>query len=120
LFRVGNIMSAGQVRNSDDRDGRLRAGGGSSLRKNNEEVLRKVLQAEAREKCMSFTKAFGDCAKEASIMVVFKCRDENRAMQDCLSREYNEEKFAQFLQSQGLPPAAKSYSLADRFGDMFK
>lgn len=43
---------------NDDRDGRMK------LRKNNEEVLRKVVQLEARNKCLHATEAFGVCAKK--------------------------------------------------------
>ena len=49
------------------------------LRKNNEEVLRKKLQLEAKSKCDIFFKEFSECAKENNLMVVFKCRDKNRA-----------------------------------------
>ena len=51
---------------NNDRDGRLK------LRKNNEEVLRKILQAEARKKCLGPSTAFGECAKEHGLSVVFK------------------------------------------------
>lgn len=43
---------------SNARDGRLK------LRKNNEEVLRKIVQAEARKKCLNATEEFGECAKK--------------------------------------------------------
>ena len=51
---------------NNDRDGRFK------LRKNNEEVLRKILQAEARKKCLEATTSFGECAKEHGMAVVFK------------------------------------------------
>lgn len=50
-----------------------------TLRKNNEEVLRKELKAEARAKCAHTFKAFAECAKASSIFVVFQCRQENQA-----------------------------------------
>ena len=71
------------------------------MRRNNEEVLRRALVSEAREKCFSYTSAFGKCAEANGLMVVFQCRKENRAMQDCLSRHYNEEEFVKFLESKG-------------------
>lgn len=52
---------------NNDRDGRLK------LRKNNEEVLRKIMQADARKKCLGASTAFGECAKEHGMSVVFKC-----------------------------------------------
>jgi len=48
-----------------------------TLRKNNEEVLRKALQTEARKKCLEESKAFGDCAKASGVWVVLSCRKEN-------------------------------------------
>lgn len=89
-----------------------------SLRKNNEEVLRKSLQAEARKICLPIIQAFGDCAKAESIMVVFNCRKQNNDMQDCLSREYNETRFQEYLQERGYPKAVPAYTLADRVGDL--
>jgi hypothetical protein len=50
---------------SDGRDSRLQR-----TRKNNEEVLRKKLQNEARDICASQFTAFGACAKEHSLMVI--------------------------------------------------
>lgn len=76
-----------------------------TLRKNNEEVLRKALQAEARKKCLAETKAFGDCAKEKGIMVAFSCRQENLAMSDCMAQHFSEELFVKFLKDNGHPPA---------------
>ena len=49
-----------------------------SLRKANEEVFRNKLRYEARVKCDSYVKAFGDCAKENGLMVVFRCRDKSK------------------------------------------
>lgn len=74
---------------------------GIPLRRNNEEVLRRALANEAREKCLSYTQAFGKCAEESGMMVVIQCRKENRAMQDCLKQHYNEEAFVKFLKDKG-------------------
>jgi hypothetical protein len=51
---------------SDGRDSRLQR-----TRKNNEEVLRKKMQIEAQETCASKFTAFGACAKEHSLMVIY-------------------------------------------------
>jgi hypothetical protein len=56
-----------------------------SLRKTNEEVLRKKLQLEAQTKCRAETTAFGECAKRAGMMVVFSCRQENAASKQLYS-----------------------------------
>ena len=50
-----------------------------SLRKTNEEVLRIKLRLEAKKKCESYFRSFGDCAKTNGFMVVFNCRKENLA-----------------------------------------
>ena len=57
----------------DARDSRL------SLRKSKEEDLRKVLLYQARQACQDKANAFGDCAKENGMMVVFKCGQHNQA-----------------------------------------
>ena len=75
--------------------------GGIPLRRNNEEVLRRALANEAREKCLILTHAFGKCAEANGMMVVIQCRQQNRAMQDCLSQHYNEEAFVNFLKEKG-------------------
>ncbi len=98
----------------NDRDGRLK------LRKNNEEVLRKVLQADARKKCLDATNEFGECAKENGLMVVLKCREKNTAMQSCLKTHYNDELFNKFLEEHGHPPARPTFTLVDRVSSWFK
>lgn len=61
------------ARKGDARDDRL------SLRKTNEEVLRKKLSIEAQNICADECKQFGECAKKSGLLVVFKCRSENLA-----------------------------------------
>lgn len=75
-----------------------------TLRKTNEEVLRKALQNEARKRCHDEFKAFGDCAKGAGISVVFSCRAQSKGMSDCMDKHYSEELFEQFLREGGHPP----------------
>lgn len=87
---------------NDAREGRL-----IRMRKVNEEVLRKKLQNEGRDKCDEFFKAFGKCAKEQGMMVVINCRKENRAMSDCMERTCNEKEFEKYLVSHGLPMPVK-------------
>ena len=55
----------------------------------------------ATEKCKSQFHTFGDCAKANGIMVVFKCRSENRAISDCLDKHYNENVFRSFMGTKG-------------------
>lgn len=95
------VSNAGEVKH-DARNGRL-----VKMRKVNEEVLRKKLQNEARELCAPAFKAFGKCAQEQSLMVVFACREENRAMSDCLEKYCSEPEFEKYLLKHGLPLPAK-------------
>mmetsp|Transcript_11279 Transcript_11279/g.10908 ORF Transcript_11279/g.10908 Transcript_11279/m.10908 type:complete len:116 (-) Transcript_11279:74-421(-) len=83
---------------SDGRDSRLQR-----TRKNNEEVLRKKMQIEAQETCASKFTAFGACAKEHSLMVIFNCRKENREMSDCMETNCSAKKFEEYLTTHGMP-----------------
>ena len=89
------MSEAAADKKSGDRDDRLK------LRRNNEEVLRKALANEAREKCRGYTNAFGRCAEASGMMVVIQCREENKAMQACLNEHYNEEAFVKYLEAKG-------------------
>jgi hypothetical protein len=86
------------VEKNASRDDRLQ------LRRNNEEVLRKTLANQAREKCSALTTAFGNCAKANGMGVVLFCREENMLMQRCLDKYYNEEEFDKFLVAHNYPP----------------
>ncbi len=66
-------MSDTAARKGDARDDRL------TLRKTNEEVLRKKLALEAQTICADECRQFGECAKKNGMMVVLRCRGENLA-----------------------------------------
>ena len=93
---------------TDARNNRLSVG---TLRKNNEEVLRSAMRAEAQKKCESKFRAFGECAKEQGLMVVFRCREQTKAMSSCMDENFNEEIFRQFLSDNGYPPPRPPRSL---------
>jgi len=61
------------ARKGDARNDRL------TLRKTNEEVLRKKLSIEAQNICAEECKQFGECAVKSGLMVVFNCRSQNLA-----------------------------------------
>ena len=84
-----------------------------TLRKNNEEVLRKRFEREAVEKCREAFQAFGECAQRNSLWVVLVCREQNRQMSACMNEHYTEEKFRSYLAERGLEPAPK-YGILDR------
>ena len=75
------------------------------LRKVNEEVLRKKMEAEAKEKCAPLFRAFGDCAKESGLSVIFMCRQQNQAVSDCLDLHCSDKKFEEFLADRGITRA---------------
>lgn len=72
-----SVPDSGDVKTAN-RDSRL-----SYLRKNNEEVLRKQMQAEAREICSGVTEAFVNCSKASGLLVVLRCREQSKAMSEC-------------------------------------
>ena len=72
-----------------------------SMRKLDEEILRRAFGEEIKVKCASTFKAFGDCAKDSGMMVVFKCRQQNTAMEACMNAHNSDEQFADYLRSVG-------------------
>eukprot|EP00938_MAST-03A_sp_MAST-3A-sp1_P000166 g166.t1 len=58
----------------------------------------------ALKKCDDKAAAFAKCAKEQGWMVVFKCRDENRALNKCLEQYTNKEKREEWLRAKGCEP----------------
>ncbi len=96
--RDKDIIAAKQEKfdaKQDARDSRL------SLRKTNEEVIRITLRNEASEKCKEYLNAMGKCAQENGLMVVFKCRAQNKAMSDCMDLHYNENIVEEHLLKRG-------------------
>lgn len=61
-----------------------------------EHILRGQFGQVALAKCDKFTKAFGDCAKDQGLMVVFNCRKHNNSMNECLRTWNSDEKFEEF------------------------
>ncbi|GBG28091.1 COX assembly mitochondrial protein-like [Hondaea fermentalgiana] len=80
--------------------------------------LRTIFLKEARERCKDETEAFVECAREHNLMVIFKCRHLNKAMNECVSQytsteqweEYRQMKIDQYLKDGSLqvaPPRNK-------------
>ncbi|XP_054163461.1 COX assembly mitochondrial protein homolog [Oppia nitens] len=71
-----------------------------TLRKVEEEVLiPKIMRDLAKkEKCTEFVKAFEECCKKSSLLMVVKCRTENTRLKNCLSDWYNNEDFRHHCQ----------------------
>jgi COX assembly protein 1 len=54
------------------------------------------LNLVARKKCDEKIKAFADCAEVNGLMVVFRCREHNDLMNNCLHQYTNEAAFDVF------------------------
>lgn len=68
-----------------------------SLRKVELEVMiPKLMRDKAKsEKCTKEVGEFEACCKDASLLMVVKCRKENSALKDCLSSWYRNDSFRQ-------------------------
>ncbi|TMW56918.1 hypothetical protein Poli38472_002843 [Pythium oligandrum] len=58
-----------------------------------EHKLRQELNDIAIAKCRDTTEKFAVCARESGLMVIFRCREQNKAMNDCLHQYTNDEQF---------------------------
>ncbi|TYZ62439.1 hypothetical protein PybrP1_008681 [[Pythium] brassicae (nom. inval.)] len=58
-----------------------------------EHKLRQELNDIAIAKCRDVTASFAACAQEQGLLVVFKCRALNKAMNDCLHQFTSDEQF---------------------------
>lgn len=72
------------------------------MRKVNEEVLRKKMQSEAKDKCAEHFQAFGACAQQNGLMVIFNCRKQNQAMSDCMDKYCSDKHFEEYLKARGI------------------
>ncbi|CAL7946998.1 unnamed protein product [Xylocopa violacea] len=66
-----------------------------SLRKVEKDVLiPQIMRDKAREqKCVAEVAEFTECCKDSNIMMPFKCKQQNKALIDCLTRWYNDAGF---------------------------
>ncbi|POM71809.1 Alpha-N-acetylglucosaminidase (NAGLU) [Phytophthora palmivora] len=63
-----------------------------------EHKLKQELSDIAISKCHSVAEKFAECAKANGLMVVFKCRDHNKALNACLHQYTNDEQFEIYRQ----------------------
>ena len=73
------------------RDGRL------SFRKFGEHQLRREFKDMAIEKCRDKINAFGKCAQEQGLLVVFKCRQFNKDLNACMAVHNSHEAFEKYM-----------------------
>ena len=74
------------------RNERLTNKGSLQLEKNLSEELQRI----ALKACDHKVRAFAECAKAQGMLVVFKCRGENREMNECCRQYTNPEAFAAY------------------------
>lgn len=67
-----------------------------------EVVIPKLMKERAKELCHEEVKAFNDCGKLNGLLLPFKCRKENSAMQECTIRWYKDPNFVEQATNQFL------------------
>ena len=84
------VPSAGEIKD-EGREGRL------SFRRFAEHKMRREFKEEAIKKCDGHLKAFGQCAQDNGLLVVFKCRELNKKINECMMEHNLDEKFQHWL-----------------------
>ncbi|KAI1885602.1 hypothetical protein AGOR_G00205510 [Albula goreensis] len=56
-------------------------------------LIPKLMRERAKERCEEKVQAFNHCCKETGFFMVFKCREENSALKDCLTMHYKDPAF---------------------------
>ncbi|KAL3981111.1 brevican [Sarotherodon galilaeus] len=56
-------------------------------------LIPKKMREKAKELCADKVEAFSHCCKESGFFMVFKCREENAALKECLTRHYQDPAF---------------------------
>jgi len=73
------------------REGRL------SFKNFAEHQMRREFKDQAIDKCRDQINAFGKCAQENGLLVVFNCRKFNKDMNECMQLHNSEEEFQKYL-----------------------
>mmetsp|Transcript_158 Transcript_158/g.206 ORF Transcript_158/g.206 Transcript_158/m.206 type:complete len:103 (+) Transcript_158:170-478(+) len=61
-----------------------------------DEKIRKEFLKQAREKCKPSVEKFVECSRKHNLLVIFKCREENREMNDCVGQYTSEQQWNEF------------------------
>jgi len=56
-------------------------------------LIPKMMREKAKERCVKNVEAFNHCCKDAGFFMVFKCREENAALKECLTLHYTDPVF---------------------------
>ncbi|KAL7487345.1 hypothetical protein ACHAW6_012944 [Cyclotella cf. meneghiniana] len=68
-----------------------------SFRRFAEHKMKREFKEAAIKTCDEHLKAFGQCAQDNGLLVVFRCRELNRRINDCMREHNSEEKFQAYL-----------------------
>ncbi|XP_063054075.1 COX assembly mitochondrial protein homolog [Engraulis encrasicolus] len=63
-------------------------------------LIPKMMREKAKELCSENVSAFSQCCKESGFFMVFKCRDENAALKECLTKYYQDPAFKEECKQQ--------------------
>jgi hypothetical protein len=67
-----------------------------SIKKFEEHQLRTEFKSIAIERCKDQVQAFGKCASDNGLMVVFRCRDFLKRMNACMEQQNSNEEFQKY------------------------
>ncbi|XP_032375534.1 COX assembly mitochondrial protein homolog [Etheostoma spectabile] len=56
-------------------------------------LIPKMMREKAKERCAQKVEAFNQCCKDTGFLMVFKCREENAALKECLTIHYKDPAF---------------------------
>ncbi|XP_076006438.1 COX assembly mitochondrial protein homolog [Genypterus blacodes] len=56
-------------------------------------LIPKLMREKAKERCAERVEAFNHCCKESGFFMVFKCREQNSALKECLTQHYKDPDF---------------------------
>ncbi|XP_036393799.1 COX assembly mitochondrial protein homolog isoform X1 [Megalops cyprinoides] len=56
-------------------------------------LIPKLMREKAKERCADQVQAFNHCCKESGFLMVMKCREENAALKECLTKHYTDPTF---------------------------
>lgn len=56
-------------------------------------IPKKMREIAKIEKCADYVEKFTECCKHNNVLMVIKCRKENAALKECLTRWYQDEDF---------------------------
>uniref|UniRef100_A0A7S2JPR7 COX assembly mitochondrial protein n=1 Tax=Haptolina brevifila TaxID=156173 RepID=A0A7S2JPR7_9EUKA len=102
----------------DARDQRL--SGPMPLARRQREAVRKIMNAEALEKCSETRAAYVECAKGRTLSLPFMCRTVFKDFNSCLSQYTTEEELDRRVAETTFTPVRADASIRDGFkGDFF-